>query len=210
MKKRAFFHTLLFGLLLGLTLPSAPLMAQSLQDTASALDNLADMARQADRSRDVYQRALDSSATDADRWKRDWMDRERNLENLRLKALSDYGKVRLDTLRNLRDSGTSWGDLARRYNLDPSRLGYGFSPYDRDRDSWKGTPPGLAKKGGVPPGLAKQDREDQFYDRGNGNGKGKGGNDKSYKTKDYKDGKGDKGHKGGKGGKGGNGKGKNF
>lgn len=201
MKKCALFHTILFGLLLGLALPSAPLVAQSLQDAASTLDNLADLARQADRSRDVYQRALDSSATDVDRWKKDWVDRERNLENLRLKALSEYGKVRLDTLRNLRDSGTSWGDLARRYNLDPSRLGYGFSPYDRDRDAWKGTPPGLAKKGGVPPGLAKQDREDQFYDRGQGNGNGN--KDKSRKTKD---------HKGGKGGKGGKdkGKGKNF
>lgn len=188
MAKLHIFRALLLGLFLGSPVFVVPAFAQSLEEGAKTFDRLADVTRQADRSRDVYQRALDNSAADVDRWKQDWLNRERNLEDLRVKALSEYGKVKQDSLRALRDSGTSWADLARRYNLEPSRLGYGFSRYDHDRDSWKGTPPGLAKKGGIPSGLAKQGHDDQFHDRGPNNSNKKG-----------KDNRNGKNHKGGKG-----------
>lgn len=75
-------------------------------------------------------------------------------------------------IRNMRQDGMSWGGIARRYDIDPDRF-CGRSPYDNDRDNWRGNPPGLAKRAArlpvltrkavCPPGQAKKMRRNDDY-----------------------------------------------
>ena len=145
----------LLALALGLFCLSAmPAAAGSLDSFSDMLGNLSDMARAADRAHDNYQDAM-NGGRDYGRYERDWRQRESSLERERVRVMARMTGASESRIRNMRQDGLSWGNIARRYDIDPDRF-YGKSPYDRDRDSWRGTPPGLAKKGGTPPGLEKK------------------------------------------------------
>ena len=145
----------LLVLVMGLfCLSAAPATAGSLDSFSGMLGNLSDMARAADRAHDDYLDAM-NGGRDYGRYERDWRQRESSLERERVRVMARMAGVSVSRIRNMRQDGLSWGNIARRYDIDPDRF-YGKSPYDRDRDSWRGTPPGLAKKGGTPPGLEKK------------------------------------------------------
>lgn len=163
--------------LLCLALPGAS-FAASLTDT---LDNLSDLSRSADDARAAYDRAK-SSGGDYSSHERQWHERENRLENARVERLAKESGVSKSKIRSMRRDGESWENIARRNGQDPSRLGYGSSRYDHDRDGWKGTPPGLAKKGGMPPGQAKKMDKSRGYD--DGHYRGTRDNDGRYHDRD--------------------------
>lgn len=132
-----------------------PAPAQNLDSFAEALESLADMTRAADRARDALDDALNGDK-DYSRYERDWRDREIRLERERVRTMARIAGVSESRIRGLRRDGISWEAIARRYHIEPKKFGWGFSRYDRERDAWKGVPPGLAKKGSPPPGRAKK------------------------------------------------------
>ena len=135
-------------------LSASPAVAGSLDSFSDMLGNLSDMARAADRAHDDYQDAM-NGGRDYGRYERDWRQRESDLERARVRTMARMAGVSESRIRNMRQDGMSWGGIARRYDIDPDRF-YGRSPYDNDRDNWRGNPPGLAKKGGTPAGLEKK------------------------------------------------------
>lgn len=135
-------------------LSATPAVSGSLDSFSDMLGNLSDMTRAADRAHDDYMDAM-NGGRDYGRYERDWRQRESGLESERVRVMSRMAGVSESRIRNMRQDGLSWGSIARKYNIDSDRF-YGRSPYDRDRDNWRGTPPGLAKKGGMPPGQAKK------------------------------------------------------
>ena len=155
---------------MGLLLFPTPSFSGSLDAFSDALENLADMTRSADRAHEAFQDAMNGGRP-YDRYERDWRSYESRLERERIRVMARIAGVSESRIRDMRQGGASWERIARRYDVDPRRFGYGFSQYDRDRDSWRGTPPGLAKKGGMPPGQAKKDGYHE--PRGHGNHKGR-------------------------------------
>ena len=139
---------------LALCLWAAPAVSGSLDSLASMMENLSDMTRAADRAHNDYVDAM-NGGRDYGRYERDWRQRESSLERERIRVMARMAGVSESRIRDMRRDGQSWGSIARRYDIDPDRF-YGSSPYDHDRDKWRGTPPGLAKKGGMPPGLEKK------------------------------------------------------
>ena len=155
----------------GLLVFPGPAFSGSLDAFSDALENLADMTRAADRAHEAMQSAIHGGAP-YDRYERDWRSYESQLERERIRVMARIAGVSESRIRDMRRNGVGWDQIARRYDVDPRRFGYGFSQYDRDRDFWRGTPPGLAKKGGMPPGQAK--KEGGFHEgRGHGNHKGR-------------------------------------
>lgn len=132
-----------------------PAAAGSLEAFSDALENLADMTRAADHAHEALQDAI-HGGRDYDRYDQDWRLRESRLEEERIHVMARIAGVSESRIRDMRRHGDSWDRIARRYDVDPHRFGYGNSRYDHDRDSWRGTPPGLARKGGMPPGQAKK------------------------------------------------------
>ena len=135
-------------------LSASPAVAGSLDSFSDMLGNLSDMARAADRAHDDYRDAM-NGGRDYGRYERDWRQRESDLERERVRAMARMAGVSESRIRNMRQDGMSWGGIARRYTIAPDRF-YGRSPYDNDRDNWRGNPPGLAKKGGTPQGLKRR------------------------------------------------------
>ncbi len=138
------------------TLAFSPLPAFSgnLEHFSDALYNLADMTRSADRAYEALKNARDEDAYS--RYDRDWRNAESRLERERVRTMARIAGVSEARIRALRNDGYRWDQIARKYHIDPERFGYGRSRYDSQRDTWKGVPPGLAKKGGMPPGQAKK------------------------------------------------------
>ena len=132
-----------------------PVQAADLNVFANLLEDLGHATRAADHARESFEDAF-NGGRDYSRYERDWRDSESRLERDRVRAMARIAGVSEARIRSLRDDGRSWSDIARRYDVDPARFGYGISRYDHDRDQWKGVPPGLAKKGGLPPGQAKK------------------------------------------------------
>lgn len=144
--------------LLLLTAPTA--QARDLSAFSDLLGALSDMTYAADRAQDAFTDAREHNR-DSDRYERDWRERESSLERERIRAMARIAGVSETTIRRMRDNGTSWSSIARRYDVD-ARWFSGLSPRDDERDKWRGTPPGLAKKGGMPPGQAKKkDKKDK-------------------------------------------------
>lgn len=129
--------------------------ASGLEAFSGALESLADMTRSADRARESLEDAM-SGGRDYSRYDSDWRSQESRLERERIRVMAQIAGVSESRIRSLRDSGYGWDRIAKKYDVDPRRFGYGSSRYDSERDKWKGVPPGLAKKGGLPPGQAKK------------------------------------------------------
>ena len=160
-------HPLLYSVLTALLCTaSAPAMALNLGDFASALDSLATLSRAADDAHSALDRAV-NGGKDYSRYERDWRTSERRLENERVRVMARMAGVSESRIREMRSNGEGWDRICRRYDVEPSRFGYGGSRYDHDRDSWRGTPPGLAKKeGGMPPGQYKKEHGDKGHGHG--------------------------------------------
>lgn len=141
-----------------LCLAPLPAFSGSLDSFSDALESLADMTRAADRAHDALNDAM-RGGRDYSRYDRDWRNAESRLERARVRTMAHIAGVSESRIRSLRNDGYSWERIARKYNVDPHKFGYGQSQYDRERDKWKGVPPGLAKKGGLPPGQAKKTKE---------------------------------------------------
>ena len=144
-----------FFLAVGLCCAS-PVQAADLEGFSDALEHLADLTRAADRARSAFDEAV-RGGNEYSRYDRDWREREAELERERIRTMARITGVSESRLRDLRREGNGWERIARMYDVDPRRFGYGLSSADPDRDLWRGTPPGLAKKGGIPPGLAKKE-----------------------------------------------------
>lgn len=125
---------------------------------SDALEELAEMTRSADRAHDAWEDAV-RGKRDYERYERDWYERESRLEHARVRTVARMADVSESRIRELRRQGYGWDRIARQYNIDSRRFGYGLSRYDHERDRWKGVPPGLAKKGGLPPGQVKKLRD---------------------------------------------------
>ena len=150
-------HGLLVLAIAGMmSLAPLPAFSGSLDSFSDALEQLADMTRAADRAHESLNDAL-RGGRDYSRYDRDWRNAESRLERARVRTMAHIAGVSESRIRSLRDDGYSWERSARKYNVDPRRVGYGQARYDHERDKWRGVPPGLAKKGGVPPGLAKKE-----------------------------------------------------
>lgn len=168
---KAIKNSLVCALLLS-CLAAAPAVAADMGSIANLLESLSDMTRAADRAHEDYLSAV-NGGRDYSRYERDWRNRESSLERERIRIMARVADVPESRIRAMREEGRSWASIARRYNLDDDRF-YGSSRYDRERDQWRGTPPGLAKKGGMPPGQAKKMYQDSDFGRGHGKGHGKG------------------------------------
>ena len=138
-----------------LCLAPVSVFAVDLDAFSDALENLADMTRAADRAHDALEDAMHRGG-DYGRYERNWREYESRLERERIRLMARIAGVSESRIRELRRDGYGWDRIARKYDVDPRRFGYGVSRYDYDRDRWKGVPPGLAKKGGMPPGQAKK------------------------------------------------------
>ncbi len=142
---------------------SSSALGGSLDRFSDALESLADMARSADRAHEAFEDAM-RNGRDYGRYDREWRDYESRLERERVRVMARIADVDESRIRELRRDGHGWDSIARRYHFDPRRFGYGLSRYDHERDGWRGTPPGLAKKGGLPPGQAKKFKKHKQYD----------------------------------------------
>ena len=138
-----------------LTFSPIPAFSGNLEHFSDALSNLADMTSAADRAYDALKNARDDDAYS--RYDRDWRNAESRLERERVRTMAHIAGVSEARIRSLRNDGYGWERIAQKYHIDPGRFGYGHSRYDRERDKWKGVPPGLAKKGGMPPGQMKKE-----------------------------------------------------
>lgn len=149
-------HNLLALAIAGtLGLAPVPAFSGTLSSFSDALENLSDMTRSADQAHEALQDAMRGGSS-YDRYERDWRNAESRLERERVRTMARIAGVSESRIRSLRDDGYGWDRIARKYHVDPAEFGYGRSRYDHERDSWKGVPPGLAKKGGMPPGQAKK------------------------------------------------------
>lgn len=152
-KPRGLLVLMLAGTLFLASSPAA--LGSGMDSFSDALEALADMTRSADRAHDALKDAMRDSR-DPERYDREWRECESRLERERVRIMARIVGVSESHIRELRRDGYGWDRIARRYHVDPHRFGYGLSRYDRERDAWKGVPPGLAKKSGLPPGQAKK------------------------------------------------------
>ena len=135
-------------------LSASPAFAGSLDSFSDMLGNLSDMTRAADRAHDDYLDAM-NGGRDYGRYERDWRQRESDLERARVRSMARMAGVSESRIRNMRQDGMSWGGIARRYDIDPDRF-YGRSPYDNDRDNWRGNPPAWQKRAARLPVLTRK------------------------------------------------------
>jgi hypothetical protein len=100
-----------------------------------AYSDIADALLDADRARDRYNEHR--RGRDADRYEREWIDREHKLEQTRIERMSREARTPPHELRKMRESGRSWKDISSRYRIDARKMGCGLKGprgYDRDND----------------------------------------------------------------------------
>jgi len=101
----------------------------------SVYSDIEDAIRDADRARDKYHEHR--KGRDADRYEREWIDRENRLEQTRIERMSRETKASSHELRKMRENGRSWKELSDRYRIDAHKMGCGHKGphgYDRDND----------------------------------------------------------------------------
>lgn len=128
--------------------------ASEAERMADVLFVLSDLVRSCDTAYEVLNRT-GRDDKDYPRHDREWRDLEKRLEAQRVLAFAGLAGLSEAVVFDLRRQW-GWDYLCDKYRIDRKKFYYGFSPYDHDRDKWKGVPPGLAKKGGLPPGQAKK------------------------------------------------------
>lgn len=121
---------------------------------ADALFVISDLVRSCDTAYEVL-KGMGSDDKNFVRCDREWRDLEKRLEAQRVLAFAGLAGLSEAVILDLRRQW-GWDYLCDKYRIDRRKFYYGFSPYDRERDKWKGVPPGLAKKDGLPPGQAKK------------------------------------------------------
>ena len=129
-----------YGVIGGLLLVCALLLGMPQSGSAalfgkSAYSDIEDAMRDADRARDKYQEHR--KGRDADRYEREWYDRENKLEETRIHRMSRESKASPHEVRKMRESGRSWKDISDRYRVDAHKMGWGHKGphgYDRDND----------------------------------------------------------------------------
>lgn len=84
-----------------------------LDNLSDALDNLSDMARAADRAQEAMKDAAEGREIYRDRYYRN-SDKERD----RQYEMARRCGVSRSRIRALREDGLSWGEIARKYDLD--------------------------------------------------------------------------------------------
>lgn len=196
LSKRMWSHIVLLICLALLGAPAAG-KAASATDLADVLSGISDAMRNADDARDLYYR--NKSGSEAERYEREWREREYQLEESRIREMAREARVSPEEIGRMRSGGRSWQDISDRYRLDPRRLGYGHKShdgYDRDSDRslrermyrdnpglarghYKGTPAG-------PPGQYKKNKDkdrERDWDRDRDRDYGKHGKDKGGKGK---------------------------
>lgn len=128
--------------------------ASEIGQAADMLFVLSDLVRSCDTAYEVLNRT-DRNDKNYSRYDKEWRDLEKKLEKQRVLAFAGLAGLTEAVIWDLRKQW-GWDYLCDKYHIDRKRFYYGFSPYDHERDKWKGVPPGLAKKGGLPPGQAKK------------------------------------------------------
>ena len=183
-RRTAFTLLLSCTLLLALTLSSAA-GAATLGEVADTFSDIGEALRGADNAREQYSRYRTGS--EAARYEQAWREQEYRLEEARISRMAKESKLSEAAIREMRERGRSWDDIARAHRLDVSRFGYGHKSsdgWDRDNDRnfyhnyykehpgkarghYTGTPQG-------PPGQYKKAEGHGRHDDGPGKGKGKG------------------------------------
>lgn len=131
--------TLLLTLLAAALVPGMTRSAHA-ADADSIIGAVDDAMRQADRARDAYDRVRSSGDRDAiSRYERDWRDAEYKLEDARIENLSRESGMSPSRIRDMRESGMGWGQVAKEAGAHPGSLGVGHSKgkkggWNRDDD----------------------------------------------------------------------------
>lgn len=88
---------------------------------SDALENLADMSRAADRANEAFKDAVEGNGNYRRHYGKDWYEHERRMEKEREKYMSRVSGVNKKKIRKLRRQGLSWGEISRRYDVEPPR-----------------------------------------------------------------------------------------
>jgi len=103
----------------------------------SLFSDVGDALRDADQARERYHEYKNRKGREADRYEREWLDREQRLEDTRIERMSREAKTSPHEVRKMRDHGRSWKDISDRFRVDARKMGYGQKGprgYDRDND----------------------------------------------------------------------------
>ena len=124
------------GLLLaGLVLLGIPNPGSAAMFGKSTFSDVGDALHAADNAREKYDKHR--SGRDANRYEREWYDRENRLEEVRVHRMSREAKTSPAEIRKMRENGRNWKEVSDRHRVDAHKMGYGHKGphgYDRDHD----------------------------------------------------------------------------